>query len=850
MNAFEKWMTTTTAALAFGAMAVTPAALAQTASSEPEAGKLEEIVVTARKTAENLQEIPVAVTAFSAGNIEKLNIQGLADVARFTPGFSFESYSGAFNAPVLRGQTQTRIDLLVQNTASFFNGVYLQRGYMVDSSLLDIERIEVIKGPQSALYGRNAFSGAINYITRKPGDELEASASLTIGTDERLDYKGSISGPIVPGKLGLLLAAGKSEFDGTWFNTHPLAATGVGTQNNLGGWDKNSVLAAVSITPIDSVSIEIAYSRTDNKVEHLPSYVLSTIGAGSLTNSLNCSPLPNVGATTGVQNRLFCGTIPTLPVIQPGELRNAGILVDPRAFAQDGQSNVLSAKTEWQIAETLSLAYQFGLTDTNVQARGSPSRDALRGGTSISTATGIFTGLLAFDSQPIGGFESQSHEVRLEYTPGGIVRRLMVGAYKSDSFDDAAGRAEYAEPNTRGGPLAYFSLANSTRKDDVRGYFGLATLDLTSALAVTGELRYTEEELTLLTKQTPVGDVCAAALPFAACPPTLRLFSSTPASIDAPVLRRQQDTFDYWTPRIAVDYKLGEGHLLYASVGKGVKSGGQNVPGLDPSQDTYEPEENWTYEVGSKNDFLEGRLRANVAAYWIDWTGIQGSIARNYPASGRTLGNGCFAACTAPAPGLPAAVIVGNLGDATVWGLELDGAWIATDNLLFNYAVSYTNPEYKDGQISQRASTAQNCDGIVCRATTFGANGRPTTGANIGGNSLERTPKLKGSLGAQYDWSLEDPGIAFSLRGDVTYQDKQFVDEMNLASVPSRTLFDASLSASLGRYTARLWGKNLFDEEYVSSSFFLIGTGGARSASYVPFLGEKRTIGLTLSAKY
>jgi iron complex outermembrane receptor protein len=822
MNQFEKWMATT--ALAAASMLAAAPAQAQTADSEGRG--VEEVIVTARKTAENIQDIPVAVTAFTAESIDRLNIQGLEDVARFTSGFSFENFSGAFSAPVLRGQTQTRIDLLVQNTASFFNGVYLQRGYMVDSSLLDVERIEVIKGPQSALYGRNAFSGAINTITKKPGDEFDLRLKGTVGADDLVEVSGSVSGPIIPGQLGLLVAAGYSEFNGTWENNHPLAAQGTGTKDNLGGHTKDSLLVAASFTPVDAISIDLAYSRLDLEVEHQPAYTISTAGAGALVNSTNCSPVLGV-------NRFFCGEIPATPTLVPGETRRPGLVVDPRATAQVGVTNVFSAKIGWDITENFSAFYQFGHAESDVTARGSPARDPTVA-TVRPTLVPPFAPLTStvFDSQPIGGFESDSHEVRVEYQSQGLLKRLMVGGFVSESTDDASGRAEYAAPNSLAPPTNFFSLANATRLDDVQAYFGLISLGLTDRLTVTGEVRYNEEELTLQVRQTP--------------PP----FSTTPAQPGAPILRTQANTFDFTTPRVAIDYKLTDENLIYVTVGQGVKSGGQNVPGLDPAQDIYEPEENWTYELGSKNEFFDRRLLANAAVFYIEWEGIQGSVARNYPASGRVLNVSCFAACAVPAPGSPAAVIIGNLGEATVQGIELDGVWLATESLTLNGAFSYVDATYNDGQISQRIATSGNCDGIVCATTVLGPGGRPVSGANIGGNQVERAPSTKAALGAQYDWTQPGWDLEWSVRGDVTYQSKQYADELNLAFVPARTLVDGSISVTKGRFTGRLWGKNLFDEEYVSSAFFLVGTGGPRSVSYVPFLGEKRTVGFTLSADF
>jgi iron complex outermembrane receptor protein len=829
-------------------------AVAQNTQPAPKTERLEDVVVTARKVEENLQQVPVAVTAIGADEIATRNIQGLRDIARYTPGFSFENFTGPLAAPIIRGQTQTRVDLPVQNVASFFNGVYLQRGYMVDASLLDVERVEIIKGPQSALYGRNAFSGAINYITKRPGDRLDAAADVTVGNDERLDYKASISAPLGD-RFGVVLAAGHSEFDGTWTNNHPLASQGNGTKDKLGGWDKDAALVGFTAKPIDSLTFDGAFSWSKVDVEHVPAYTLTgPPGLATQTNSLNCSALPSLAAGNPIpgttQNRLYCGELSPNVQLLPSEVsgpgaRPAGLVIDPRAYSQRGISRLGSLKAQWDATDTLSLIYLAGYTDTDVKSRGSPARNATIGGVPQApcfvpaTATAppcivanpffALNGLMPFDSQPNGGFWSYSHEVRAEWRPGGVVRRAMLGGFTSRARDDLNAWSQWATPKSLAEPLQTLTLTNQTRRDKVDSIFALMTLDVTPKLSVTGEVRHTMEDLVLQVR--PSGAL-----------------TPQPVDISAPILRTQRNPFSYTTPRLSVDYKLTDSNLVYAWAGKGVKSGGQNAPGRDPAQDTYAPEENWTLELGSKNDLLGGRLRVNAALYYIDWTGLQGSVGRNYPTAARP---DCVTACTQPAPGTPVGVIVGNLGDAKVYGLELDGAWLATDALEFDYSFAFQRARYNGGQISQRAANSGNCDGIVCATTVRDAQGRPIDGARIGGNQLERQPELKLAAGAQYTFATAGlGGLDWNARVDVTYQSKQYVDELNLAWVPSRTLVDASIGAKAGNFWARLWAKNLTDEKYVTTSLFLIGTGGGRDASYVPLLGERRTYGLTLGWKY
>ncbi|WP_372758682.1 TonB-dependent receptor plug domain-containing protein, partial [Litorivivens sp.] len=131
---------------------------------------LEEIVVTARKREESIQDIPVSVTPFTADSLERRGFTGLDDIAAATPGFTYEGFitGGNHGNAVIRGLAQQFTTSRIQNVSFFIDGVYLQRQSMLNLGMIDMERVEVIKGPQNALFGRNAFAGAVNYITAKP----------------------------------------------------------------------------------------------------------------------------------------------------------------------------------------------------------------------------------------------------------------------------------------------------------------------------------------------------------------------------------------------------------------------------------------------------------------------------------------------------------------------------------------------------------------------------------------------------------------------------------------------------------------------------------------------------------
>jgi iron complex outermembrane receptor protein len=259
-------------------------AQAQTAPmAAAEADDANSITVTARRVDERLQDVPLAVSVLTAQDFKRQGIDDLSDVADRTVGFSFEAITPLVIQPAIRGQTNLRTTSPVQNVPVYLDGIYLQRGYLIDQSLLEIDRLEVIKGPQSALYGRNAFAGAINITSRAPSlTDIQAEISGTIGNYDRYDARGFISIPIIKDKLAVMAAVAHSQFDGTWENEHPLAnEKGAATRGNLGGWNKETYQFRVIAKPIESITIDASYIRTERFIDSQPAYTLATSGTAS-----------------------------------------------------------------------------------------------------------------------------------------------------------------------------------------------------------------------------------------------------------------------------------------------------------------------------------------------------------------------------------------------------------------------------------------------------------------------------------------------------------------------------------------------------------------------------------------
>ena len=803
------------------AIAAETAAFAQAAAEADDA-----IVVTARRASERLQDIPLNIAVLNATQMKRQGVDDLMDIAERTVGFAFESITPLVVQPAVRGQTNLRTTSPVQNVPINIDGIYLQRGYMIDNSLVELQQVEIIKGPQSALYGRNAFAGVVNMTTRAPNlEEIEGEISGTIGNNERYDARGFVSLPLIKGKLAILGAVAHSQFDGTWDNGHPLANDKAAlTRGKLGGWNKESYQVRVIAKPTDDLTIDAMYIRTDRFVEQVPGYALGTAGIGTLFNTLNASP---VAGFDGLQNRLQVGELPALPVIGVGENRPAGLLVDPRAFGLRGPTDVVSAKIEWAPEGDWSGMYQFGFTRAAVNGRGSPLRDPTK---AIPTLGGALpANSVLFDSSGNdSSFRGWSHEVQFKFNNGGPVRALFGVNYSKTSDIESNGSElgtllSLAEPSPNfffpiGPGLPFptsFLQRNTYLQRDENIFSGYAFLGFTPTdkLEITLEGRYTIEDqvnLDLLTREP------------------------TNTSLQALSPPRQSQTQQFFTPRASVTYKLTPDNIVYASVARGVKSGGFNgfVPFVP--QRSFDPETNWTYEIGSKNQFFDRRLTLNLAAYHTSWRNLQTNGVR-------LQANGTAPSFAAVVPSL-----IENIGGVNVWGGEIEMVFKATDWLTLDAAGAYSRARYTAGTVSQRFGASGNCNGVVCSYITDPVIGRVLP---IGGNQVERVPAFDAVFGATFNGDLSGDNRWFG-RIEGTYQTKQYVDEANLAFVPDRLILNANLGVEFGRFTLNAWVKNLANKKYVSSSLFLIGTGGAGSASYVPTLGEQRTFGLTGTVRY
>jgi iron complex outermembrane receptor protein len=287
--------------------------------------------------------------------------------------------------------------------------------------------------------------------------------------------------------------------------------------------------------------------------------------------------------------------------------------------------------------------------------------------------------------------------------------------------------------------------------------------------------------------------------------------------------REQSGSFDSFTPRISVEYQITDDSMVYASVAKGVKAGGFNgftasTTPLTPDEQAFDPEENWTYEIGSKNVLLDGRLILNASLYYIDWSDMQvTSVPSGFDPDAIT-------------PGSVAPTIFLNVGDAENWGVELDGIGYLTPGLSVTYALSYSNPEFSDG--TKWGQFVGLCDDVFCPAD-----------GDVSGNTLPRQSEKQAAMGLQYETDLG--GMGFFARVDYTWQSKQYLETMNFGWIAARDSVNASIGISGEHWSITAWGRNLMDETYVTNSLYI---GSLRR--YTPALNDGLNAGITATLTF
>lgn len=796
-------MKSSIALLLFATTALTPSlAVAQSGPQTADEVEAEgEIIVTSRRREESLQDVPVAITAFGSAQIKDQRIERLSDVAKLTPGLNFAPLFGAQNQlPIIRGAAQTFGAL---NVGVFLDGIYLSGKAAVDLELNDLERIEVVKGPQSALYGRNTFAGAINYVTQRPRQELSGSAEITGGEHGLFKGVASITGPISD-TLRFRVGGFYRSSDGWYISA--IDGGRVDFAKTYGG------IATLEWQPVPELIVTLRGAYSNEDLGQPPSNVIRT----------NALPAQPAGSPVGtVRNLIYVGQVPAIP-------RN-GVLVStvPVSLAATAASGALIPGSDigrfGQRQETYrtsgTIEYDFG-TATLTSATAYFRRDTdftLDGDNTIcDQAAGCrnfgfpFVPAIAFGRSDFAlssakeGSTDVSQEIRLTSNGGGPVKWLM-GVFYYNNKSTSLGRS--FAPITAAARDAFgFPLITTTT--EAVSWYGSYARTFADVFTVTGELRYEYERQGF--RQAPTNPLTV---------PSVTNPTVAPANTSSVVFDLSQD-FRFVTPRVILDYKFADDQLLYASVARGTKTGGFNTNlSITFAQRTFQPEYTWNYEAGLKTRWLDGRLLLNLSGYITDWTDQQAACQNpaTFGGSSTQRTYNC------------------NVAASNIYGLEFNTVMRFTDWFTLSGNYAYTKARYR-AFVDDSLAAARATAGITA-PYDFNGRGLPY----VPDHKFVISPAFSFPLGS--DWRLD-------ARGDVSYQSKSFLRADNLQFFGDRTVVDLRATVRNGNFSFQFFANNLLDDDTPLAGVRFFDSVNFSVASPYVTGADRRQIGATIGYRF
>lgn len=756
--------------------------------------EIEVITVTARKRAESIQATPVSVTAFSGQALEERGITRIEEIERYVPNMTFEDGTFRGASIYLRGVGQ-------RDSRQFLEpgvGVYIDGVYVAHQSallpLMDVERIEVLRGPQGTLYGRNTIGGAVNFITKKPAPGIELSADLLSGNYKRVETRLSANVPIVEDLVYSRVAFASKTRRGYTQN--------VADDNQR--WDDDSLLAvspSVRILPLEDVTVDLRghYTRQNMRQRAGKCFVSdednALIAGLEAANTFFATDNPDVhgicerdedldfyefsASTSGIYQLETWGTAATIDY-HPDEL----LIFDDISVKSitawhvqsefdkqndiDGSSAVLIDRTYYEPHEIQTISQELTLTGVTTIGEVLPFvPDSVGEGAIYPTLGAYFS---------------------WEESSNGRQDNVAVG-----------GGGPLFVPNDPVAPTGVIDITESANPEEFnipqidnesRAVYTQLTVEPLDFLHLTGGVRYTWEKKRM--QRFEPGETAKRSETFSKVTPMGSVKLLAPESWMAPA-------------RV-------ESAILYYTYAEGFKGGGFNeitdetsgdpLPGFD--EETLE-----SHEVGLKIDALDSRLVVNLAYFHTDYEDMQLNVIRTNPTTFQ------IGASTT------------NAGEAQIQGVELELAAVLLPGLKFNGSFGYVDAEYKEFEDSVPGSTTETED----------RSDEP----------LQNIPKWTANAGLQYTVALNSivPGVDLDLgrltpRWDYSYKSKRAYHvtragfETGLFKEGSVHLHDIQLTweSSNLRYEAGFFMKNVFDEEYINGALDVtdfFGTGQTRA---------------------
>ncbi|HKY90324.1 MAG TPA: TonB-dependent receptor [Nevskiaceae bacterium] len=721
--------------------------------------------MTAQKREENLADVPISVSAFSGEKLEALGVDGPIDLPQITPGLQYDSLVG-YSVVYLRGVgTEIFLPNSDPSVATYIDGIYFPFSHGLATDFGKLERIEVLKGPQGTLFGRNSTGGAINIVTAKPSrDDIEGAASYEIGEFNARNLKGYVGGPLT-----------------------------------------DSLQAGVSLIANEADS---HYERpSDSQFPDFPKE--KQIG---LMGKLNWELSETMGLTlNGILTRqtgLYSVVISSFDIKPLGQV--AGVQESPKKYQTDPDDDIhFRASNEVGFGEfrwnpgpvnvKVLGSYQEITTDTSFDFEGS-SADLINFHPK-DQGVEITTGELQILSEPGGFLTFNDH---FEWITGLYFFRSDNAGFRDLEVPVADGTIQLPGPGEEfadelseligliGDTLDLFPLdgvpsgadLHLTAQVNTLAYaaFAQGTLDFTDRLALTVGARYQDEDRDLDNATTSL----------------LNADGSTTPLLNFP---DDSQTAKKLSPKVTLDFRMFDDDLVFASWQRGFKSGTFNIVNIYTVAGEVKPERLTNYELGIKGTLGDGTFRYAAGVFRNDIKNLQ-VLFISVQSGG--------------------AVTIENAGKARIKGADLDLLWQplpeALPGLVFTASGAYLKGKYLS---YENGSGFDPTTGLFFSGNGFVLNGGVLPGRDFSGNETVRTPKYTGNLGATY--SFDALAGTWEIGASYYYNDGYFFSAANNPRVaqPDYALINARISYFNEPSGLRLsvFGKNLGDELYWYNQF-------------------------------
>jgi len=583
----------------------------------------DELIVEAQRRAEPIQDVPLAVSGFGTEDIAKLQIHSTQDIGANVP--NLQTYAVTANGAAMqihaRGASVQNPGFNVSESpvGLYVDDVYYGRLATANLDLNDIERIEVLRGPQATLYGRNTIAGAIKAYSRKPGDDFWASGTIGYGKYETAKITASVGGPIKEGSLAGSIS-GLYHDRGEGFQGNAL------TGENPGEFENKSVRGKLHWYGGDIVDATLSVWAVDvqndgyNGVPYVPFQLNPPAVIPPGNTDVTLDPL---AAANGSPIDGFYDTR-SPPGANYGATDQAGVTLD-MTFNFSDSLDLRSITAYADIDDEFGFDLAGGGFFVDIGDPAPPNIPPP--GTIIGPVPGL---LISSDSR----METWSQEFQLLGNSFSDRLDWIVGLY----FLNEDGSQNYA-----GNTIGFGFLEVSDSDTTSYAVYAEGTWNFTDRLSLTAGGRWSQDDKKY--DLTCTG-ICAPATD-----------GSNSIALD--------DDWSNFSPKLSLNSEIGDNLLMYLSVANGFQAGGFQTlcfGNLQCAEATFDPQEVWSYEYGFKSDWFDNSLRANVALFYAQYEDIQQTVPRF-----DTNGNLAFP--------------TENVGDVDVWGIELETIWVPIDNL-------------------------------------------------------------------------------------------------------------------------------------------------------------------------